>query len=278
MFAVEDIFVKQAIFAFMIIFLLYPPGTSRADDGDSQAINWALQNSLGAGVYIGDKENAKIYKLPLSYTFRDINEAGWALKFTLPVTIGIYDIKTTGGDIDLDVTSVVPGIELQIPLQDDWLFIPFAGFGAGKDISGGEERYLYSLGIKHYVFSRWKSLDFTMGNTLRVDGFSAKGGGRDGSITSLDAGLDTRLPIGFKFSRNPGYLSFYGVIRHYFNGTVSLYTEEKKFGTRDQVEFGITLSTIPSWKIWGLSIDRLGIGYRSGDRISTVRLVFGMPF
>lgn len=269
---------KFACLLFPFLFLLCSPGISSADEAGSRAVNWAYQSSLGAGVYIGEQEDARIYNLPLSHTFRDINEAGWALKLTLPLTVGIYNIQSADRDINVDVTSVVPGFELHMPVRDNWVLIPFAGFGVGKDTSGGKERYLYSLGIKHYVYFPWETVDFTFGNTLRHDGLTAGGGGNRSGITSLRAGLDARFPMGFNFPLNPGYLSIYGVFLHYFDRAIALYTEEKDFEMKDQGEFGITLSSIPSWKIWRLSIDRLGIGYRSGDRISTLRVVFGMPF
>jgi len=45
-----------------------------------------------------------------------------------------------------------------------------------------------------------------------------------------------------------------------------------------QWELGLTFSTVPNWKIWWFSIDRVGIGYQFGDGFSAMRLVFGMPF
>lgn len=174
--------------------------------------------------------------------------------------------------------AVLPGVELQIPLRDNWLLMPSASFGAGKDTSGGKWRYLYSAGIKHQVVVEWEKFDVTFGNTLRYDGYFAEGNGRNGHIPSFITGLDIRFPLGFNLFNKPGHLSFYGVYHHYFDGVMVIYSKEKNFNVDSQQELGLTLGTIPGWKIWRLPIERIGIGYRSCERFSSVRLVFGMPF
>lgn len=264
------------LWIFFIITVTF--GNAHADDVDSTSLNWAYQSGLQDGFFIGTQENAHIYKLPISYTLRDFNDHKWALKLKLPLTVGIYDIEAGNRNIDLNVMSVVPGIELQMPVNDNWILMPSVNFGFGKDTSSGGFRYLYSLGIKHHVFFRWKQFDFTFGNRFRYDGYSAEGNGRSGHIPTFDTGLDMRFPLGFNLFKKPSYLSFYGVYHHYFDGVTVIYAIEKSFEVDNQQELGLTLSTIPSWKIWALPIDRVGIGYRFGDRFSSVRLVFGMPF
>jgi hypothetical protein len=253
-------------------------GRVQADEAESNMLNWAYQSSLGDGLFIGTPEKARIYNLPFSYTSKDINDSGWALKFELPLTVGVYRFQTADDNINVDVMSVVPGIELHIPVRDYWTLIPLAGFGLGKDTTDGRDRNLYSVGIKHYLSIGWENVDVTYGNTLRRDGYSARGEGRSGYITSADAGLDVRFPLGFNLLRNPAHLSVYGIYRHYFEDTSIIHSEENYFKISDRHELGITLGTIPSLKIWRFPLERIGIGYRSGDRFSTLRVVFGMPF
>ena len=87
-----------------------------------------------------------------------------------------------------------------------------------------------------------------------------------------------RFPLGFNLLKNPGYMSFYTVYHHYFNGVTVIDAQEKIIEVENQLEVGLTLGTIPSLKIWKLPIDRVGIGYRHGDGFSSIRLTFGMPF
>jgi hypothetical protein len=253
-------------------------GTSLADETDSLSLNWAYQSGIGDGLFIATPENAHIYNLPFSYTFRNVDNQNWALEIKFPLTVGIYNIEASRREIDLDIMAVQPGVELQIPLRENWLLMPSTSFGAGKDTSGGRWRYLYAGCIKHQVFIERKKLDITFANALRYDGYSAEGNGRNGYIPSFITGLDIRFPMGFNLFNKPGHLSFYGVYHHYFDGVAVVFSEEKKFEVNNQRELGFTIGTIPGWRVWRFPIERIGFGYRSGGRFSSVRLVFGMPF
>jgi hypothetical protein len=96
-------------------------------------------------------------------------------------------------------------------------------------------------------------------------------------MVTVITGLDIRFPLGFNLFKKPGHLSNYGVYHHYFDGAAVIYSKEKEFEVDTQWELGFTIGTIPNWIIRRLPIERIGIGYRSGDRFSSVRLVFGMP-
>jgi len=253
-------------------------GGVRADETNSNCINWAYMSNLGDGVLVGSPEKGEIYKLPFSFTAKNIIDSGWDLRFKIPLTVGVYNLHTPEENINVDVMSVVPGVELEIPITENWSLIPLASFGTGKDSSGGSTRYLYSLGIKHYLLMGGERVDVTYGNALRWDGYSTRGEGRGDAFTSVDAGLDVRFPLGFNLLRNPAHLSLYGIYRHFFGQQDVVYTERMRFRVNGQLELGVTLGTIPRLKIWRLPIERMGIGYRSGDRISTLRVFLGMPF
>lgn len=253
-------------------------GIAHANDNDSNAINWAFQVGLGDGFSIGTQENANVYKLPFSYTTRHLRDYEWGLKLKFPLTVGVYNIETADKDIDLDVLAIVPGIELQIPVRDNWILIPLLNFGLGKNTSGGDLQYLYSVGIKHHVFFGWKNLNFTFGNTLRNDGYFTDGNENGDNVPLFSTYLDMKFPLGLNLFNKAGYLSMYVINYYYFDDVKVIDSETKTIEVDTQWELGITFSSIPSWKIWFFEIERVGLGYRFGDGFSAVRLVFGMPF
>jgi len=253
-------------------------GIAHANDNDSNAINWAFQVGLGDGFSIGTQENANVYKLPFSYTTRHLRDYEWGLKLKFPLTVGVYNIETADKDIDLDVLAIVPGIELQIPVRDNWILIPLLNFGLGKNTSGGDLQYLYSVGIKHHVFFGWKNLDFTFGNTLRNDGYFTDGNDNSDNVPLFSTYLDMRFPLGFNLLNKSGYLSLYAINYYYFDDVTVIDSETIPIEVDTQWELGITFSSIPSWKFWFFEIERVGLGYRFGDGFSAIRLVFGMPF
>lgn len=248
-----------------------------AAENNSDKINLTYQVGAGDGVMTGTQESVNIYKLPFSYTFEDFNKKKWNLKLNFPLSIGVYNIEAEEDNTDLDFLAIIPGIELHIPLRENWILMPLADFGFGKSTSGDSIQYLYSVGIKHHVLFGWKPFDFTFGNTLRNEGYFS--GSNDGSDnTSLfTTGLDMKFPLGIKLFKKPGYLSFYGMNFYYFDG-IEIDVDTKTIHIDTQWELGLTLSTIPNLKIWWFSIERIGIGYRFGDGFSAIRLVFGMPF
>lgn len=249
-----------------------------ADEADSRMINWAYQTSLGDGFSIGAQEKVRILKIPFSYTFKGFTSIDWALKLKFPLTIGFYNVEVENQDLELDILALVPGLELYIPLRDNWFLIPLVNMGLGKDTSGGNLRYLYSTGIKHQVHFDWKQFDCTFGNTLRRDGYFSDGDSGSDNVTQFSTGLDVRFPLGIPLLKHPGYLSLYGVNYYYFEEITVLDIDSNSVELDMQWELGLTLSTIPNWKILRFPIERVGLGYRFGDGFSAIRLVFGMPF
>jgi hypothetical protein len=249
-----------------------------ADDSEADAVNYAFQTTLSDGFFLGTTENANVYDLPISYFLRHPEIDSWGLKLKIPVTIALYNIETTAGDVDLDILAFVPGVELWIPVNDYWTLVPLGNFGVGKATSGGGLRYIYRFGIKHYLNFHWRRLDFTFGNTLRNTGFFSGGGGPSDNFPSFTTGLDIRFPLGFKMHEKDTYLSIYGVNYYYFDGITVVNANDLFIETLMQWEVGATFSTIPSWKIWFFEIDRVGLGYRFGEGIQAVRFVLGMPF
>ena len=156
--------------------------------------------------------------------------------------------------------------------------MPLMSFGLGKDASGGDLQYLYTMGIKHHVLFGWEKLDFTFGNTLRNDGYFTDGNDNNDNVLLFSTYLDMRFPLGLNLFNKAGYLSLYGVNYYYFDDAKVIDSETKTIEVDTQWELGITFSSIPNWKIWFFEIERVGVGYRFGDGFSAVRLVFGMPF
>ena len=53
---------------------------------------------------------------------------------------------------------------------------------------------------------------------------------------------------------------------------------ERGSGFSIQYELGVTFLTEPSLEVLSVKVPRLGIGYRFGSDLSSIRIVLGMPF
>jgi hypothetical protein len=137
---------KGSVTLVCLLLLLWVTGVTvdlaQGNDNDGDAINWAYQEALDDGFYFGSQENAQIYDLPLSYTFRSIENDDWGLELKFPITIGLYNIHSQKEEIDVNLLAVVPGIEFQFPVRNSWILMPVGHLGLGKATSGGNLIYI----------------------------------------------------------------------------------------------------------------------------------------
>jgi hypothetical protein len=66
----------------------------------------------------------------MSYTLRPVEDNNWGVKLKFPVTVGFFDFKARdiidpGPPDDVATISVLPGIEFQFPVHDNWFLMPF---------------------------------------------------------------------------------------------------------------------------------------------------------
>ncbi|MBW2173630.1 MAG: hypothetical protein JRF64_03105 [Deltaproteobacteria bacterium] len=144
---------------------------TETDDNENLA-NYAFAAHLGTGIYRASGRTVQIYSLPMSYTLRPAENNNWGLKLRFPVTVGFFDFKardiiSSGSPDDIATIGVLPGVEFQFPVRDNWFLMPFSDLGVAKDLSGGEFAYIYSAGIKSRVVFPWKDLEFSLGYRKR---------------------------------------------------------------------------------------------------------------
>ena len=243
----------------------------QADTDDADAINFAFQHALGDGFFFGSRENVEVFKIPVKHTVRRPEEKGWGLELKFPLTVGLYNLEVDDEDIDADLMAIVPGVELEFPVLDNWTVKPYADFGVGKDVHGGDLRYIFGIGLKSYISWSWRTPDFTIGNALRHTGYFTRNDGPDDSFSSFDTGLDIRFPLGIMVRGKESYLSCYGVNYHFFEEVVVVDSDKIPIRVDTQWEVGTTFGTDPSWKLWFFELSRVGLGYRFGDGLHAIR-------
>src|SRR5690242_15464878 len=158
----------------LLLACLLAPGRADAQANTQNrtvTVNYVYASQIGIGGYDLSGLSVKVFTLPLTHTF-DVGSEDWRLKVTLPVELGVYDFHATDTDgtpisISQHTLSVVPGLELQIPLRPQWALKPFVDFGVGKLLeSPGTPAYIFSTGVRSaYAITRG-IYTFTIGNAL----------------------------------------------------------------------------------------------------------------
>ena len=151
----NDYFRKlRFIFVAVAIALISEVGifSARAGDDPDELFNYAFAIWMGSGAYkvkSADKRFA-VLRAPFAYTLRqsrhDQAELRDKLGFRLlmPALVAIEDETDT--DFTFGAAAFVPGLEVQIPLNEYWTLKPFGQFGAGQDTAGGDLQYIYGGG------------------------------------------------------------------------------------------------------------------------------------
>lgn len=244
--------------------------------------NYAFAAHLGTGIYRASGRTVQVYSLPMSYTLRPVEDNNWGVKLKFPVTVGFFDFKArdiidSGPPDDVATITVLPGVEFQFPLRDNWFLMPFGDLGGAKDYLGGELAYIYSAGIKSRVVFPWKDFEFSLGNRFLYAGYTATGADFSDDFRSFETGLDVKRPLGFNIRGRQADLSVY-FVNYLYSNLAFLRFRDDSFEVHVQYELGFTLGTTTTSRFWVFEIPRIGLGYRFGDGLQIIRLVLGMPF
>jgi hypothetical protein len=253
-----------------------PPGT------EADLINYAFAYAFGNGNYAVAGRSAQVFKLPFAVRLISMEDHEFGLRLKLPVTFGFYEFGIDnlfeGGFADqIQTVSFVPGLEMEIAVNDRWRLLPFLDFGAGKDLSGDAWAGILAAGVQSYVTVPSDRGLLTVGNQVFWVG-SKIHGIRSDAMAYIETGLDLRMPLEVKFGARPADISLYVINYLYFND-VEFQREDAEPVTIDtEYEVGVTFGTEPPHAWWIFKAPRFGVSYRFGGEISAVRLTIGQAF
>jgi hypothetical protein len=228
-------------------------------------------------------QSVQVYKLPLSYTVRSLEGRRWGWKLLFPVSFGLHEFNARdafGGELreKIGTVSMVPGAEFRVRLGKAWLLKPFLELGLGKDLEGGRVAYIYSGGLMAIRSVDRKKYHFRLGAGWEYDGSRLANSDVKSGFATLKAGLDVRRDLKKRFLRRDTDFSLYAIRRRFPGGLEFRQLDGTEVEMRNQNEVGVTFGVGRPFKKWLFNVDRVGIGYRFGGRLSSVRILFGVPF
>lgn len=222
----------------------------------------------------------QIYRIPISYSIRRLEDKPWGLRITLPVSLGTYQLEAaTGvGDVVESIQSVVviPGVEFLVPVGERWVLKPFAEAGVGDDSRTGETHLLYAAGIRARGEYEARPFELMVGTAFRYRS-PADTDVVENWYSTVEGGLDAQLPLGFSVGSGAARGGGYAILRHFSNLEFELVTEGP-FNVSWNYEVGLSFSTEPALKVWKIKLPWVGLGYRFGDRTRGIRLNLAFPF
>jgi hypothetical protein len=251
-------------------------------DPDGNLINYAYAYAFGNGNYAVAGRSAQVFKLPFAIRLLSMEDNPVGLRLKLPVTFGFYEFGIDdlfqGGFADqLQTVSFVPGLEMEVAVNDRWRLLPFIDFGAGKEMSGDALAGILAVGVKSNVTVPSGNNLLTIGNELFWVG-SKVHGVRSDAMGYFMTGLDLRMPMKVKLGTKPMNISLYAVNYLYFNDVEFQRDEAEPVTVDTEYEVGMTFGTEPAHEWWIFKAPRVGLSYRFGGQISAVRLTLGQAF
>jgi hypothetical protein len=246
---------------------------------EQQEFNYAFATQVGSGIYTIDGRTLQVYRLPLSYAFRNSEErrAGWRLTF--PMTFGFYsfdqeDVVNSDLGDNVATLSLVPGAEILLPVSGHWLLKPFAEAGYVWDRGGDADAAIYSAGLRSRFDFKGGGFDMVLGNGLNYALVDPSGSSQDAMVA-----LEAAFTASHLFGQGGQALADY---EPYFVGRVYFGGEDHPLqghgsNTLVQYEAGMTFGSRGPMKFWKIPLPRIGVGYVVGHDLAALRIVFGTP-
>ena len=253
---------------------------------------WAYAAYFGTGWYQAGG-NQDVFVLQLAPRWPS-GEAGMdadgrrnlGIEFRLPVSFGLHQFSVDALPAIFDIdnfasVSVVPGLELEIPVSERWSLKPLAYFGWGSEIAGPQSAWIYWAGLK----SRYRMSDgnpnWSVVNSVKYLGYSPSDGPSSRAVPVM-AGVEFQWPMrGTRLHGRPVYLDGHATYTAYLDDLEFNLDGIVKTPVADEWELGLAVSQgKQGLAIWRLNLDRIGLAYRfssSGD-FRGLSLVFNSVF
>lgn len=254
-----------------------PPGIS----SDGAPVHYAYATLFGTGIYSLDDRTVAVFRIPISWTFREPTKEKFGIKLKIPTAIGLHDYDPFENLIPADeqfaTLSIVPGIEMQFLVGDNWTVKPSAYLGLGSDLSSSERSVIYGTGISAVRPLPARNPEMQIGTAVILGGYESNKADGD-FLTRWSAGLDAKFPLNWRIADRDMFIGGH-VIGYYYMNRIEFQTiVDEPIKLRAEIEFGLFIGGRPAPKIFGITIDRLGVGYRFSDVSDALIFFAGFPF
>ncbi len=261
-----------------LLLLLLSVGVFAGDDNIEPG-NYAFANYIGSGIYQASGRSVTVFNMPFSYKPEGQGESPYTIR--LPVSLGFYDFdfdEVTGGDFPdkADTLTLVPGIEWDVSITDSLRFVPYIDLGLGFNLSSQEQVLIYSTGVSSF-YEFGGGQQHLWANRIFYAAYKGLSVDVSDGYGSLQSGLDYHLPFKFQLAGRDAFVSSYGLTLWHFNKIEFTLPEGRVVSMRNNYELGFSLGFAKPLDFWLFDLERIGIGYRFGDRLKLWRLTFNLP-
>ncbi len=230
------------------------------------------------GVSDAEARSLTLYRIPFGYTIRDVEEQGWGLRLTLPMSLGAHDLRASSGLGDVlarvETVDVVPGVELHLRAGDHWRLKPFGEVGVTASTWDGETELLYALGLSARGSYQPGPVAVTLGGAAHYASARSRSSRID-DYSMLSLGVDAQLPLGVHLGSRAVSGGLYAIGRAFPGLT---FPASPGLDVGQVWEVGLSFSTEPVLRLWNVDLPWIAVGYRFGDVFTGIRFSLSFPF
>lgn len=251
------------------------------ESGSRDTVHYAYGTLLGTGVFKLDDRTVTVFRVPISYTFREPTREAFGVRLQVPTAVGFHDYdpetELIPGADQLSTLSVVPGVELEFLVGENWRVKPAGYLGFGTDLSSTDSAIIYGAGVSGLRSLNVAYPEMHFGTALLLNGYDP-GSTTGDFISRLTAGFDAKFPTSWTFDDRNVFIGGHMIGYYYMNQLEFRTIIDEPIKLRAEIEFGLFVGARPVPKIFGIAINRLGVGYRFSDVSDAVVLFAGFPF
>lgn len=214
---------------------------------------------------------------------RDHRGRSWGVSLLLPINIGITSFTFDGNFSlsNLSTLGIVPIGEFVIPINDRWTMQPFAGLGVAwttgaEEVIGSKLLKLATAGLR---MTRWQNFSdrywFGLTGNLRYDEVLSGRSGPLGDWGNLEVAVELRRSFGQPRERVRFTGGLYLQGRYFWDPVEISIPGITTDYVYDQLEVGVSLGTDEPYKLLGITLPRVFIGYFVSKELKGVRFHFG---
>ena len=258
--------------------------TATADDeGSIGTINVAYANILGSGIYSIDNRTAFVLNMPFEFGLYEPENADWSMDLLLPLTIGVLDASDSDFldflDRDkLQTLGITPGIKMYIPYHDHWIIKPFVQAGYIFDLQDNHDAWVYMGGVTGIGRYQFGDYNVGFGGGLTALEQQPVNVGDKSGIGVAELGLDVRRTLNMQFQNQPVEMSVYTIASRYYNSLELLEIDDENFQLKYAYTIGVTIGTAAPFRVLGINLQRVGMGYKFGNGLKSITFNLGFPF
>ncbi len=247
-------------------------GNIEVREDPARQVHWAMGAFFGTGWYqVDDNRNMYIFRIPPRQTLRksSFDENGkrkLGIEILYPITFGLHNLDDIPDFIDFDnfaTISFTPGIQLEIPITQNWYLRPYAHFGWGAETNSSDSAWIYYGGIKsRYRLGEGKG-NLSLLNGMYFAGYKPEFENR-GRFASVMTGLEYDRPMkSFELNGDALWLNWHLTYNYFFDRLNFHVDDERVESVTDQWEIGLALSNgSKKMKFWFMSFEHVGLSYK----------------